>query len=260
MWRRRCNVLLWLVVLILHEEYYFAFFLSSLPVSFVSAGSPRGQAMLALVLIELDHKENGQFGTAALEYDFPITYTYRFNLKLSVGTGSRDQNFYCQGRRSSSCVQEDRCCACKCQWLSAIYPHVSIGFLNITHRFNIPRQLHRSGTYSVWTHHFVLFHRLLGVLAEHGAHPRPVDAAVDDGQGDVHALWAELARQRLPEGSLGEHSGGEGAEFGGAAEGGGCAGDEEGWRVYRGGGDGGLEEGEGLLGEEVEAAAGCQGW
>lgn len=85
--------------------------------------------------------------------------------------------------------------------------------------------------------------------------PGGVDAAVDDGEGDVDALGAELAGQRLGEGALGELAGGEGGEAGGAADGGGGAGDDEGGRTG-GGGDGGEEARDGSLGEVEEAVAG----
>lgn len=84
-----------------------------------------------------------------------------------------------------------------------------------------------------------------------------VDDAVDDGVRDVHALGAELARERLRQGAQGVLHGGEGGEEGGAFDGGGGAGEDEGWGVGGrgcgcgcGGGGGGEEEGEGRLGEE----------
>jgi hypothetical protein len=87
--------------------------------------------------------------------------------------------------------------------------------------------------------------------------PGRIDAPVNDGQRDVHALGAVLAGDGLGDGALGEFAGGKGGEAGGAAEGGGCAGDDEGGRVRRrgprGSGEGGLETGKGLLGEKEEA-------
>jgi hypothetical protein len=47
----------------------------------------------------------------------------------------------------------------------------------------------------------------------------------------MHALGAELAGQRLCDGTLGEFASGKGAEEGGAAERSSCAGDEERRRV-----------------------------
>lgn len=75
----------------------------------------------------------------------------------------------------------------------------------------------------------------------------------------MHALRAELARERLRDAALGKLAGGKGGELGGAADRRGGAGDDEGGRMgrRRGGADGGEELGEGALGEEEEAVAGC---
>lgn len=49
----------------------------------------------------------------------------------------------------------------------------------------------------------------------------------------MNALWSELASNRLSEGALCGFAGGEAGEFGGTFEGGGCAGEDEGWWVRR---------------------------
>lgn len=70
----------------------------------------------------------------------------------------------------------------------------------------------------------------------------------------MHALGAKFAGQRLGDGTLGELASGKSAEEGGAAEGSGCAGDEE-RRGVRGRIDGCEEKRERLLGEVEEAVA-----
>lgn len=81
---------------------------------------------------------------------------------------------------------------------------------------------------------------------------------------DVHAPGPELARQALREGAHGEFARREGGAVRATFEGGGGAGDNQGWGVRRcgvgGGGGGGEEEGNGVLSEVEESASvgGCQ--
>ncbi len=65
----------------------------------------------------------------------------------------------------------------------------------------------------------------------------------------MDALGSKLTPERLGKGTHGELAGGEGGALGRAFEGGGCAGEDEGWRVLwrRGGLDGLKEEREGGL-------------
>ena len=65
---------------------------------------------------------------------------------------------------------------------------------------------------------------LLGQSVALGA--RDIDDAVDDGVRDVHALGAELARERLRQGAQRELHGREGGEERGAFDGGGRAGED----------------------------------
>ena len=90
--------------------------------------------------------------------------------------------------------------------------------------------------------------------------PRNINHAINDRMRDMHALRTHLPGQTLRHGAEGELHGGEGGEVGGTFDGGGGAGEDEGWRVgLLVGCWGGEEEREGGLGE-VEgtfAGGGC---
>ena len=74
---------------------------------------------------------------------------------------------------------------------------------------------------------------------------------------DVHALGTEFPSEGLRLGAKGVFHGGEGGEEGGAFDGGGCAGEDEGRWVGECG-DAGEEEWEGCLGEEEGSFAVCR--
>jgi hypothetical protein len=86
----------------------------------------------------------------------------------------------------------------------------------------------------------------------HVLRARDINAAVDNGMRNMDALGPEFTRQALAEGAHGELAGGERPAESRAFHGCCGAGYDQRGRM-RGLGDGGEEEGEGVLGEVVES-------